>query len=478
MDRVSRELLETMRAAFSHDRESRPDIYRGEMLHRLGQSGCPICARLAADEQNYFFWLLYENYSAPEVLDQFCSSLGFCATHAGWLATQTTRTDSVAYLHSHILRHALQIIGSERKPGVRGSGRALVAQRACPACVSRSRSASSFAWFFAKALEGDDGLKLYGQPGLLCMSHLGLVARIAEARVLERILQVQLSVFRSAARSLGDESQVAERQWPAAIDAALALVAGAPSFTSRLDVEQSESSAPSRNPIEDFARLLPRNDSCPACAEMLRARCEWIGWLDGAVDNQDKCQDLLARCSTHIWLCANRGHSSLGVWTARNALEVASAKVQLAYDAGWGKRSKKNESDNLWRRLRRRSEATGLAREILQRPERCPLCLRIDVAEERALTLLRDLLALRQHRDAFEKGHGLCVKHLAAILPEVTDDRKKYLLRIESAKLSCLLWELEEGWRKRSWSYRAETQGEEQRAWRRSLLRISGTYTP
>ena len=119
-----------------------------------------------------------------------------------------------------------------------------------------------------------------------------------------------------------------------------------------------------------------------------------------------------------------------------------------------------------------------MAREILQRPERCPLCLRIDVAEERALTLLRDLLALRQHRDAFEKGHGLCVKHLAAILPEVTDDRKKYLLRIESAKLSCLLWELEEGWRKRSWSYRAETQGEEQRAWRRSLLRISGTYTP
>src|SRR5712691_5717973 len=465
------------RAAFSHDGESRPDIYRREMLHHLGQPGCPICARLAADEQNYFFWLLYENYSEPEVLDQFCSSLGFCATHAGWLATQTTRADSVAYLYSHILQHALQVIGPGKKTGLRRSGRGLVARRACPACASQSASASSFAWFLVKALERNDGLKLYGQPGLLCMSHLGLVARVAEPRVLERILQVQLSALQSAARSLGGESQ-AEQELSAAIDAALVPVAGAPSLNSRFDVEQGKSSALPRNPLEDFARLLPQNDSCPVCAEMLRARSEWIGWLSRAVDNEEKCQDLLARCVAHVWVGASQGETRLGVRTAINALEAATAKIQLACDAGWGKRPREKRTDNSWRRLLRSSDATGLAREILQRPERCPLCMRIDVAEERALSLLRDLLALRKHRDAFEEGHGLCVKHLAAILPEVADDGKKYLLRVESARLSCLLWELEEGWRKRSWSYRAEAQGEEQRAWRRALLRISGTCAP
>ncbi len=466
------------RAAFSHDGESRPDIYRREMLHRLGQPGCPICARLAADEQNYFFWLLYENYSEPEVLNQFCSSLGFCAAHAGRLATQTTRTDSVAFLHSHILRHALQAIGAEKKTGLRRRVRGLVARRTCPACASRSASASSFAWFLAKALERNDGVKLYGQPGLLCMSHLGLVARVAEPRVLERILQVQLSALQSAARSLGGESQAAERELPAAIDAALVPAAGARSLDSRFDVEQGKSSAPSRNPLEDFARLLPQNDSCPVCAEMSRARFEWIGWLSRAVEKEENCQDLLARCAAHVWVCASQGEARLRVRTATNALEAATAKIQLAYDAGWGKRPREKRTSNFWRRLLGSGDATGLAREILQRPERCPLCLRIDVAEERASSLLRDLLAFRKHRDAFEEGHGLCVKHLAAILPEVTDDGKKYLLRVESARLSCLLWELEEGWRKRSWSYRAEAQGEEQRAWRRALLRISGTCAP
>jgi len=477
MDRLSLELLKAMRAAFSHDGESRPDIYRREMLHRLGQPGCPICARRAADEQTYFFWLLYENYSEPEVLDQFCSSLGFCAAHAGWLAIQTTRTDSVAFLHSHILRHALQVIGPGKKTGLRRRARGLVTRRTCPACASQSASASSFAWFLAKALEEHDKLELYGRPGLLCMSHLGLVARVAEPRVLERIFQVQLSALQSAARSLGGESQAAQQGLPAAIDAALVLVAGAPSLNSRLDVEQGESS-PSRNPLEDFARLLLQNDSCPVCAEMLRARSEWIGWLSRAVDNEEKCQDLLARCAAHVWVCASQCETRLRVRTATNALEAATAKIQLAYDAGWGKRPREKRTDNSWRRLLGYGDATGLAREILQRPERCPLCMRIDVAEERALTLLRDLLALRKHRDAFEEGHGLCVKHLAAILPEVADDGKKYLLRVESARLSCLLWELEEGWRKRSWNYRAETQGGERRAWRRSLLRISGTCAP
>ncbi len=478
MDRLSRELLETMRAAFSHEGKSRPDIYRGEMLHRLGQPGCPICARLAADERDYFFWLLYENYSEPEVLDQFRSSLGFCATHAGWLATQTTRTDSVAYLHSHILQHALQVIGPGKKTGLRRSGRGLVAPRACPACVSQSASASSFAWFLVKALEEHDGLKLYGQPGLLCMSHLGLVARVAEPRVLERILHVQLSALQSAARSLGNESQAAERERPAPVEGALVMVAGAPALGTRLDVTPREPSAPPRNPLEDFARLLPKTDSCPVCAEMWRARLEWIGWLDRAADNEEKYRDLLARCPAHLWVCADQGKIRLRAWTARNALEAATAKIQLAYDAGWRKRSREKGPESLWSRLLRRNEGTGLAREILGRPERCPLCTRISVAEEVALNLLCGLLAFRKHRDAFEEGHGLCVRHLVGVLPKVSDERKKYLLQVESARLSCLLWELEEGWRKRSWNYRAETQGEEQRAWRRSLFRISGTCAP
>jgi hypothetical protein len=50
------------------------------------------------------------------------------------------------------------------------------------------------------------------------------------------------------------------------------------------------------------------------------------------------------------------------------------------------------------------------------------------------------------------------------------------LVQVQSARLGCLLWELEESPRKRSWSVRPEIEGTETDAWRRALLRFSGSF--
>lgn len=49
------------------------------------------------------------------------------------------------------------------------------------------------------------------------------------------------------------------------------------------------------------------------------------------------------------------------------------------------------------------------------------------------------------------------------------------LVELEAAKLACLEWELEEALRKSGWEYRPEAPGAEATAWRRALLKFSGS---
>jgi hypothetical protein len=45
----------------------------------------------------------------------------------------------------------------------------------------------------------------------------------------------------------------------------------------------------------------------------------------------------------------------------------------------------------------------------------CPGCERLFVAEAHAGVRLIDLLHAKKHRDAFEHGYGLCMKHFAQV---------------------------------------------------------------
>jgi len=83
---------------------------------------------------------------------------------------------------------------------------------------------------------------------------------------------------------------------------------------------------------------------------------------------------------------------------------------------------------------------------------------------------MRRKAAVRHWLQDFELLARLCEPGCQAL--------RTLLLRMQSAKLACLAWEVEEARRKAAWFGRPETRGAECTAWRRALYRFSGSWVP
>ncbi|MGA8179894.1 MAG: hypothetical protein WB792_07520 [Desulfobacterales bacterium] len=89
------------------------------------------------------------------------------------------------------------------------------------------------------------------------------------------------------------------------------------------------------------------------------------------------------------------------------------------------------------------------------------------------------LLQARRYRIGFENGYGLCLKHLSDALDmQPSNEISRFLIKVESAKLALLEWELEENLKKTARTARPEIKGREQSAWYRAFARFSGLPIP
>lgn len=155
---------------------------------------------------------------------------------------------------------------------------------------------------------------------------------------------------------------------------------------------------------------------------------------------------------------------------------LPSLRLALGHDKGNGAYPVPHESGV----SPRSRDPVGDFLEALGRGEACPVCLpvceRLAVARDRALSLLFGLLEGRQHRATLESGYGLCLKHFSRTLAfHPAPAIRSALVEVEAAKLARLHWELEESLRKVAWNVRPEPKGTEQTAWRRAVLRFSGS---
>jgi hypothetical protein len=188
--------------------------------------------------------------------------------------------------------------------------------------------------------------------------------------------------------------------------------------------------------------------------------------------------DVLPTCNAHVWSCIRLGRPALQFAAASAAFRAAREKVTNA--ARHLKQMEKTRRQSLWKlKKSERQNSQGMLKvnpkKTITSSLYCPLCSRIDGAKNRALNLLFALLQERRYRIDFENGYGLCLKHLAdALAMQPPDEIGRFLIRVESAKLALLEWELEETMRKTAWTARPEIKGSEQSAWHRALARFSG----
>jgi hypothetical protein len=328
-------------------------------------------------------------------------------------------------------------------------------------------------------IEEKDGLNKYGYPGILCFPHFKSLTDSASPKVFTRLLSSHEAAISSTTKELESirHQEIKLAAESELIRHALILTIGReqnpgnPFLMSRI-YKISEN----RDPLADFISSLKENTGCPICLDIYRSLSQWIYWLDKNItsaDNFEAVNDVLPTCNAHAWSCIRLGNPALQFAAAFAAFRAVQEKVNNAArhlkQMRKTRKQKKNEMQNNQGIIKVDPKKT------ITSPIYCPLCSRMDSAKNRALNLLFALLQERRYRIDFENGHGLCLKHLADALDmQPPNETAGFLIRVESAKLALLEWELEETMRKTAWTARPEIKGSEQSAWHRALARFSG----
>lgn len=459
------------------------------LLAALSEEGCPICHDVGRGDDAYFFWFFNEHYYEVFTLDGLTRSLGFCLTHGARLTRAAVGPYQLALVHEILVRRIRAILSN--RPGYTRGGppaSALATYDVCWACRDRRERVARTVVDVARLLEDPDGIDRYAHPGVLCFPHLGAVAPRVSARTLDRLLTIHQAAMAAAIRSLGElraelyRISSDERQDPIkALLPSLRLAVGHdPGNGPYPSLDGLAVSRQPRDPVGDFLEGIRQAQACPVCLEVRRAWMEWIGWLRDTIQPVVDVDDLLPTCPEHVWPTVHQGGSFLAVATAEKALSTALGEVRTAFQFLKPPPSPNRERVMLRVRnaLRGPSLRLKAAREALGRPPQCPVCERLTVARDRSLLLLFTLLEDPQHWAVVKNGYGLCLKHFSRALALVPPPAvRTVLVEVEAAKLACLQWELEELLRKVAWHVRPEAKGTEQMAWRRAVLRFSGSLT-
>lgn len=452
------------------------------LLEALRHPGCPICAQLEQVDRQYFFWFFNENYAWPATTAALSRSLGFCLVHGDQLTQAAGGSSQIRYVHEMMIRDLRAHLGPRSRAG---GGRvelpaSITAPEVCPACRHRQEAASRSAFWLARLLEEPSPATAYGDPGLLCFPHLQMVASALGDEALVRILLIHRKTLEATLETVpvqraglarSPEDPVAVLRHPLSMCVGHEACAGADPYPAL-----SEYAAPAAlpDPVRMFLGWL-REEACPVCRAVRHAWLEWISWLQHALSQGERVDDLLPTCPPHVWSFVRGGPPLLAFAAARAALTAVASEVATALP-----RPSPPPAGPLLARLthqlRARRRHTRMARDVLSRGIRCPVCHRLSVAADRAIALLHTLLLDPRHRDAVDAGYGLCLKHFArAVATAPSEAARGGLIRVQEARLALLQWELEESGRKLAWQYRPETKGREDTAWLRALVRFSGS---
>lgn len=455
-----------------------------QLLRALNQNGCPVCDHLRDHETDFRFWFNAERYHQREMLDALTNSLGFCVGHGKFLAESSQSNSPMTAAH--------EIVSRRVRSQFEASGfnqTTWTSLDPCPACDSFNRTANRTVSFLAHALEttADD----YGDPGIACFPHFRSLATTASPALFRDVLEIQeqqMQAVRETVQSMTETTTTTEDgTLPPALETALHVTVGHDIESSALPPPNVDPHA-SPDPVGDFSALLDAGRGCPICLEIGRAWQAWLAWLLNVDYKSDQMQDVLPTCPEHVWECARYGDTALAIAIVDAASgPVIDRLTRARQNLPDTTSESRNDlfasipfSDIPLRFVRQlNGDQTRKARAALQRPIRCPVCDRLETAQDRAVELLLVLLEQPRHQHAFEDGYGLCLHHCSYVLAQNPSPEIAQLIQtVETAKVARLQWELREAQRKQAWDVRPEQKGSEQSAWLRAIARFSGSYTP
>jgi hypothetical protein len=390
----------------------------------LDAAACPICEYCTEAEDQFFRWFEIESFADPAMHAHLRRSVGFCPPHE----RRALRIDQLAPTPA-IVRGALdQLDGA---PPARGE---------CPACHSVRQAREHAESMLATVLASPALRARYvGREVGVCLPHLR--ATIATGA---------LEPARVLAEKLRDDLSDAD---------ALEVVAGRDrDAPARAELRIAVSAAPLTDAATsaDVERAAWQHAACPICLAASRAERRYLDWRRH--EERSDAIDL---------------HQEPGVLCASHLHDLAAADAQAgARAAGRARQRWLHELNAVLRHWPPPPRTRLLQLRQAPAPRRfeapfCPACQACAGAERRHLDLLLRLLAQRPNADAYERGHGVCLRHASATGDGPSATLVRHALR---ARLREIEWEVAEAARKKGWDARHERPGPE----RTARLRLSG----
>jgi hypothetical protein len=464
--------------------ETSRDFFDVHFLNLLKRDGCPICRDRALAERRYFFWYFHENWLQLEARDHLTRALGFCRDHAARLLCTSRFEPQVASVHlwaARRIRVALDAI--PRKSHLLRTKAIFRNTARCPACQSGDDQVERGLCFLAKAVELPSIAEQYGNPALLCFSHLAAILLKLSRSNRELVLGAHASVM-ARQHQFPDASNGPCHPTGFQLRSALGLSDGLPFGRQRLP--DPRAGTMNAKGLDDEAiqiiEHLVREDACPVCLEERRAWFRSAAQLEAAAHGNGGFNALLPTCPDHVWAMFRYGTPALVSSMAVNRLALSRVGVRKLIDTlgtrldPWPQRLRHRFASFLGSPYgRSRRPRPGIDGGILS----CPICLRMARARTEGLEQMLALLEKDRHRSDYEAGHGLCLKHLDLALTLRPELRMvDFLVDVAAVKLSGLILELERCVHGPVRDAGREPREPKPTAGQRALLRFSGSLDP
>ena len=209
---------------------------------------------------------------------------------------------------------------------------------------------------------------------------------------------------------------------------------------------------------------------CPVCRLVYRTTDRYLdsllyeAVLDPAV--RDRLKYSHGFCREHVDMLRGKPGRSLGV-----ALIYETILRRLTDIADQGRL----EQGSLMDRIKGQPRTGRSFEQALTAEERCPACLIQEKAVENCVEVLVTFIDDEKLYDAYVRGEGLCLPHLAATIARAQDEETlARLVRPQLARYRVMLDELSEYIRKHDHRFKGEAMGEEGDVWLRVMNAIAG----
>lgn len=424
----------------------------GNPRHRKTSAivACPACAGVGRSAAAYFDRAFGTSASLAAAAEAIADDLGFCERHGRMLSRESTRAGRVAQACAAAIARIEPLL-HESVVDERCQRLFFSAGRRCPTCSADEATAGKL---LAPIRRG--WLRGEPDPGVtdgLCWQHFQSMVRRLPLETRGQAMQHYLGVLDDTERSLAHEPQ-----------------RGLPSALARLGLSEGSADAGTctdpQAPAALMKDLLAAPDLCPICEAIGQARRRWLhGLLWSAEHPNAQCLWLFAPCcARHVGDAARLGHAGLTAGVAGLALAGLGKQLRQQLTAIVHELAQAQLPRPVWYRPRRRRRDKAVS--ALAEPSRrfvlhCQGCEAEAIALERAAAQFLGLMRSVQGRDLLARGHGLCLRHLAHVLPVAPPDAARpFLTELHAARLLALRDTLA-----------FEDNGD---AWRRALYRFRG----